>query len=127
MMGSGQAEYRAVVSNVSIMPIVAIRSLSKAEWPVTIACLSDGSPGANSTLRIQPNQTLLVQACRDAGTNALVTLHDALVSDVHPTKAVGIAVSSPIPSMDLAVFGIVVHGGSQELFSGFPFWAPGTL
>ena len=128
MMGSYPANYRAVAANLSTTPIVAVRSTSATDQTISVTCLSETGPLDSSNLTIGPNQTLLLRVCRGTGPQTIANLDADFASLPGSKKAVGVAVSSLAPSMDLAVFGIAVHGeGTQRLLSGIPFWAPDTL
>ena len=64
LMDPQPANYRAVIGDVSNMPLLAVRSISDAEQAVSISCLVD-TEHLTTTMRVAPNQTILTRACRE--------------------------------------------------------------
>ncbi len=125
-MNTKPANYRAVTSGLSAMPIVAIHSLSMMRQSVTLTCYLQSGAGRTSSMPIEPNQTLLLQACRGTGVSPIATLADALPEMLDSKLAVGIAVSSSAPANELAVFGLGAHDRGHS-YSAVAFWDPAML
>ncbi len=122
-MSSKPASYRAVTSGLSAMPVIAIRSVSKAQQTVSISCVMEAGGARSSSMPIAPNQTLLMQVCQDRGPKPMANLEGALDAARDPKQAFAISVSSSAPSMELAVFGLGAHGTEADhSFSSIPFW-----
>lgn len=110
------AHFRAVANNLAAPPIIAIRSLSNQERVITIDCL--GKPGRQikSDMSIEPNQTLLVQACMESGAKRIADLKDlSYTQQVHEVhEGIGLSVSSLAPSKEFAVFGLGIQGNELD-------------
>jgi hypothetical protein len=128
LMDSKPADYRAVTSGLSTMPILAIRSLSAAEQKVSVRCLMQHGGDRSTNIAIPPNQTVLVQVCNAREAKQINRVQDALEDTSNFTNVVGVAVSSSASSEELAVFGVGLHGkGSSGTLSAIPFWDVNTL
>jgi uncharacterized lipoprotein YbaY len=131
LMGVKPANYRAVTGNLSDAPVVSIRSLSAIKQTVSIGCVTEDGSNGSANLPIEPNQTLLVQACHGPA-GQLVRLDKGLFeksSDVkrNSKHAAGIVVSSSAPAEELAVFGIGLHEDAKKGLSAIPFSDVNTL
>jgi hypothetical protein len=119
LMEGAPANFRTVT--VSKNPVVAVRSLSPDEQSLSLTCLA-GKAASTSTISIQPNQTLLIDACAAGGPSIVSSLGgDARNLSKHQ-QAVAVSLSSPVDSQDLAVFGFgLARGGSKSGFVAIPF------
>lgn len=118
LMNPKPANYRAVTTASS--PLLAIRSLSAVKQTLSITCIGERpSISGRSTLSIDPNQTLLFQACTgdQVTSRSLETLGD---ESLDSSGAVALGLSSTMPSMEVAVFGLG-KAGSQGVLSAIPF------
>ena len=128
LMDSKPANYRAVTSGLSAMPVLSIRSMSSNEQKVAITCLAGNGRVHNVDLAIKPNETRLVQACHGNSAKQIERLKDVLQGDSNGEKTFALSVSSSAPSEELAVFGIGVHGSDKtHALSAIPFWNVNTL
>lgn len=123
MSGSNPANYRAVTSELSAVPLISVRSLSATEQTLSIGCLLQNGRTDRRNLTIKSNQMLLIQACDERGTRLIDRIEEGLDLASNAKKAMGISVSSSAPSEELAVFGIGIHGKKMNRsFSAIPFW-----
>jgi len=122
LQGSQSADFRAVASNITTAPIIAIRSLTTTRQTVTIECLGDAEQRKKNDIPIEPNQTLLVQACLEDGAKQIADLNEMAFTAPMHHRSIGVSVSSSAPSMDLAVFGLRIYGkGSNRRIGGMQF------
>jgi hypothetical protein len=119
LMSPNPATYRAV--SVASGSLVAITSLSPEAQTVRVDCLHKTHEGTTS-FTIQPNQTLLVDACGKRKPASLLAVPDIAADPAGSPQPVAIAVSSQAPSMDLAVFGVgLLPSATQPRYVAIPF------
>ena len=120
--------YRTVTGRLSGDPVIFIRSLSESEQSASVSCLWESGNMNNTDVKLEPNQTLLLQPCHDPGAKQVPSLREALNERRDSRKAFGITVSSSAPSTELAVFGLGLHArGDDRRLLPIPFWDVNTL
>ena len=114
LQGAKPADFRTVASNVTAAPIIAIRSLSTTSQTITIECLGNAEQRKKSDIPIEPNQTLLVQACLEDGAKQIADLNEMAFTVPMQHRSIGVSVFSSAPSMELAVFGLGIQGKESD-------------
>jgi len=114
LQGAKSADFRAVASNVTAEPIIAVRSLSTTRQTITIECLENAEQRKRSDIPIEPNQTLLVQACLEDGAKQIADLNELAFTAPMHQRSIGVSVFSSAPSMELAVFGLGIQGKESD-------------